>query len=104
MGTQRRAPRAAVCADVYTRCVNTQTTVAEVVRRGFPWCTDYTNQLAELFRSYVAHKRGHGLVDFDDLMTRLRRYGEEEKLATERWSETCRMRSLLVAPCPGPEQ
>jgi NAD(P)H-flavin reductase len=39
---------------------------------------------------------GH-LVDFDDLIMRLRRYGEEEKAATERWSETCRMRSLHVA-------
>ncbi len=68
VGTQRRAPRAAVCADIYTRCVNTQTTVAEVVRGGFPWCEDYTSQLAGLFRSYVAHKRGHGLVDFDDLL------------------------------------
>jgi DNA helicase-2/ATP-dependent DNA helicase PcrA len=68
VGTQRRTPRAAACADIYTRCVNTQRTVAEVVRRGFPWCTDYTEQLAELFRSYVAHKRSHGLVDFDDLL------------------------------------
>ena len=38
---------------------------------------------------------GH-LVDFDDLMMRLRRYAEEEKAATERWSETCRMRALLA--------
>ena len=68
VGTQRRAPRAAVCADIYTRCVNTQTTVAEVVRGGFPWCADYTSQLAELFRGYVAHKRSHALVDFDDLL------------------------------------
>src|SRR5215468_7743892 len=67
-GTQRRAPRASVCADIYTRCVNTQTTVADVVRRGFPWCTEYTGQLAELFRGYVTHKRSHGLVDFDDLL------------------------------------
>ena len=67
-GTQRRAPRAAVCADIYTRCVNTQRTIAEVVRGGFPWCTEYTGQLAELFRGYVAHKRSHGLVDFDDLL------------------------------------
>jgi len=67
-GTQRRAPRAAVCADIYTRCVNTQRTVAEVVRGGFPWCTEYTGQLAELFRGYVAHKRSHALVDFDDLL------------------------------------
>jgi len=39
---------------------------------------------------------GH-LVDFDDLMRRLKRYGEEEKAAMERWSETCRMTSLHVA-------
>ena len=30
-------------------------------------------------------------VDFDDLMMRLRRYKEEERVAMERWSETCRM-------------
>jgi len=33
---------------------------------------------------------GH-TVDFDDLMTRLRRYKEEEQAALERWSENCRM-------------
>jgi len=38
---------------------------------------------------------GH-LVDFDDVMMRLRRYAEEEKAATARWSETCRMRALLA--------
>jgi DNA helicase-2/ATP-dependent DNA helicase PcrA len=68
VGEERRGPRAAVCADIYTRCVNTQQPVAEVVRAGFPWCKDFTGQLAELFRGYVAHKRRHGLVDFDDLL------------------------------------
>ena len=33
---------------------------------------------------------GH-TVDFDDLMTRLRRYKEDERAALERWSENCRM-------------
>ncbi len=33
-------------------------------------------------------------VDFDDLMIRLRRYKEEEQVAKERWSETCRMRGI----------
>jgi len=67
-GTGRRAPRAAACADIYTRCVNTQTPVGQVVRTGFPWCTDFTSGLAELFRAYVTHKRAHALVDFDDLL------------------------------------
>ena len=68
MGTERRAPRAAVCADIYSRCVNTQTTIKEVVAEDFPWCSDFIEQLASLFRGFVAHKRQHGLVDFDDLL------------------------------------
>jgi DNA helicase-2/ATP-dependent DNA helicase PcrA len=68
VATRRRAPRAAVCADIYTRCVNTHTAVADVVQGTFPWCADFTGQLSGLFRDYVAHKRRHGLVDFDDLL------------------------------------
>src|SRR5713101_6173633 len=68
VAARRRAPRAAVCADIYTRCVNTHTTVADVVQGTFPWCADFTTQLSGLFRAYVAHKRRHGLVDFDDLL------------------------------------
>jgi len=30
-------------------------------------------------------------VDFDDLMTRLRRYKQEEQVALDRWSEQCRL-------------
>jgi DNA helicase-2/ATP-dependent DNA helicase PcrA len=68
VGTRRRAPRAATCADIYTRCVNTGTPLATVIAAGFPWCADFTGQLGGLFRAYGAHKRAHGLVDFDDLL------------------------------------
>ncbi len=68
VGTQRRAPRAATCADIYTRCVNTHATVKQVATASFPWCVDYEAELGRLFRGYVAHKRQHGLVDFDDLL------------------------------------
>lgn len=34
-------------------------------------------------------------VDFDDLMTRLRRFTEQERSAVERWSENCRMTNPL---------
>jgi NAD(P)H-flavin reductase len=36
-------------------------------------------------------------VDFDDLMTRLRRYKEEERVALEDWESTCRMRNEAEA-------
>lgn len=40
-------------------------------------------------------------VDFDDLMNRLRRFKEDEKLAIERWSEDCRQKALAVTPDEG---
>ena len=67
-GTGQRAPRAAACADIYTRCVNTGRPVSEVVTAGFSWCKPFTAQLAALFRAYTARKRARNLLDFDDLL------------------------------------
>jgi len=64
----QRAPRAAACADIYTRCVNTGRPVSEVVTASFPWCVPFAGQLASLFRSYTARKRARHLLDFDDLL------------------------------------
>jgi len=66
--TGQRAPRAATCADIYTRCVNTGRPVSEVVTASFPWCVPFTGQLAALFRAYTARKRAGNLLDFDDLL------------------------------------
>jgi len=45
---------------------------------------------------------GH-LVDFDDLMTRLRRYAQVERAAAERWSANCRMKDLADPAAPALE-
>ncbi len=39
---------------------------------------------------FDAHK-----VDFDDLMTRLRRYTKEERMALDHWEKSCRMQKQL---------
>ncbi|MBI2960379.1 MAG: sulfide/dihydroorotate dehydrogenase-like FAD/NAD-binding protein [Betaproteobacteria bacterium] len=41
-------------------------------------------------------------VDFDDLMTRLRRFTEQEKMALDRWLETCRMMNLPASSPASP--
>ncbi len=64
----RRTPRAATCAEIYSRCVSTNTQLADVVAAGYPWCVPFTEQLAGLFTEFVGYKRRHGLVDFDDLL------------------------------------
>ncbi len=68
VGATRRAPRAAACADIYSRCVSTRANVADVVAAEYPWCTEFTAQLGALFRDFVAYKRSHALTDFDDLL------------------------------------
>jgi sulfide dehydrogenase subunit beta len=42
-------------------------------------------------------------VDFDDLMSRLRRYASEERTAAQRWSENCRMKDMASAVPPSAE-
>ena len=64
----RRTPRAATCADIYSRCVSTSTPLTDVLAAGFPWCKPFAGQLAGLFTDFVGYKRRHGLVDFDDLL------------------------------------
>ena len=45
---------------------------------------------------------GH-LVDFDDLMSRLKRFRAEEQQALTRWSDTCRMNAAAVEPLVLPD-
>jgi DNA helicase II / ATP-dependent DNA helicase PcrA len=68
VGTGRRTPRAATCAEIYTRCVAAGRRLEETVAAAYPWCAPFSGQLAGLFTDYVAYKRRHGLVDFDDLL------------------------------------
>jgi hypothetical protein len=42
---------------------------------------------------------GHD-VDFDDLMSRLKRYAATEKEALDRWNETCRIRAEADETAP----
>jgi len=66
--TGRRTPRAATCAEIYSRCVSTGTQLADVLAAAYPWCVPFAAQLAALFTDFVGYKRRHGLVDFDDLL------------------------------------
>ena len=64
----RRTPRAATCAEIYSRCVSTSTQLTDMLESGYPWCKPFAGQLAGLFSDFVSYKRRHSLVDFDDLL------------------------------------
>jgi len=64
----RRVPRKDTIWAIYSRTVNTQAPLREVVDRAFPWCRDAVTPMGELFRAYTVHKRERGLLDYDDLL------------------------------------
>ncbi|MGP0048872.1 MAG: ATP-dependent helicase [Solirubrobacteraceae bacterium] len=66
--TGRRFPRKHTLADIYSRAVNAQRPVREVIAEAFPWCAEHTDDLAGLFRAYTARKRALGVLDLDDLL------------------------------------
>jgi len=78
-GSARR-PRASTLAEIYSRCVNTNRSVGEVVADDFPWCEPEVDQVAELCSGYVKRKRARGLVDFDDLLLFWRAALQDEHL------------------------
>jgi DNA helicase-2/ATP-dependent DNA helicase PcrA len=67
-GTAERFPRSSTLVDVYSRCVNNERPLRELVRTLFPWCEPHVDNMALLFKQYTARKRSSGLVDFDDLL------------------------------------
>ena len=66
--TGRRFPRKHTLADIYSRTVNAQRSVREVVAESFPWCEEHLDVLGPLFQAFTARKRALGAVDLDDLL------------------------------------
>jgi DNA helicase II / ATP-dependent DNA helicase PcrA len=64
----RRFPRAQTMLDVYSRTVNSQSPLQDVLAESFPWCAEHRDALAEIFRAYGARKRELGVIDLDDLL------------------------------------
>jgi ATP-dependent DNA helicase UvrD/PcrA len=77
---QRRFPRKSTLLDLYSRAVDTQQPLAQVVERVAPWCADLVEPIGEICREYVARKRRLGLLDFDDLLLWWRAALHDERL------------------------
>ena len=66
--TETRFPTKATCLAIYSRCVNAELSVEEVVSAWFPWCSGWGPELRELFAGYVHAKQAQNVLDYDDLL------------------------------------
>ncbi|HSO96632.1 MAG TPA: ATP-dependent helicase [Acidimicrobiia bacterium] len=64
----RRLPRKDTLLAIYSRVVNTQRPLREVLDRAFPWCATDAETIGPLFTGYTERKRAQHLLDFDDLL------------------------------------
>ena len=66
--TESRFPTKGTCLAVYSRCINAELAIEEVVGTTFPWCSAWETELKELFAAYVEAKQRQNVLDYDDLL------------------------------------
>ena len=65
---EKRFPRKDTCLAIYSHRVNTQRPLKETLQTMFPWCAEWEEALAGLFKDYVEKKLATHALDYDDLL------------------------------------
>jgi DNA helicase II / ATP-dependent DNA helicase PcrA len=66
--TQSRFPTKGTCLSIYSRCVNAETPIEQVLGTSFGWCAGWAAELKELFAAFVEAKQRQNVLDYDDLL------------------------------------
>ena len=66
--TASRFPTKGTCLQIYSRAVNAQSSLEEVLAKAFPWCSEWEVELKSLFHAYVEAKQKQNVLDYDDLL------------------------------------
>jgi DNA helicase-2/ATP-dependent DNA helicase PcrA len=81
--TQSRFPAKATCLAIYSRCVNAEMAIEEVLRASYPWCAGWAAELRQLFAAYVEAKQRQNVLDYDDLLLYWAQMAAEPAIAAE---------------------
>jgi DNA helicase-2/ATP-dependent DNA helicase PcrA len=81
--TRRRFPKKSTLLDIYSRTVNAQRSLSEVVAESFPWCEEHCEAIATLFKAYTTRKQALAVLDLDDLLLYWRALAADEMLGRE---------------------
>ena len=79
----KRFPLKNTCLSIYSAAVNTLLPLEEVLQRRFPWCTEWQDELKQLFLAYVEAKQKQRVLDYDDLLLYWAQMVAEPVLADE---------------------
>lgn len=68
VGKQRRFPKKETLASIYSRVINSQQPLSDVLKKSFPWCSTEADGIRQVFEIYTQRKRSQDALDFDDLL------------------------------------
>lgn len=68
----KRFPRKGTIAEIFSKCENTLSSLEDVLLGEFAHFAEHLNDLDKLKQAYVAAKRQKQLLDYDDLLAKLR--------------------------------
>src|SRR6266567_1717977 len=66
--TETRFPTKGTCLAIYSRCINAEARIEDVLRTTFPWCAAWHPELKQLFAAYIEAKQHQNVLDYDDLL------------------------------------
>ena len=66
--TRARFPGKSTCIAIYSRAINAQAPLADVLGTAFAWCVPWEAELRRLFDAYVSAKQAQNVLDYDDLL------------------------------------
>ncbi len=81
--SKARFPKKSTLLDIYSRTVNAQQPLADVVTESFPWCEHHLEAMGALFKAYTARKRALGVLDLDDLLVYWRALSTDEVIGRQ---------------------
>ena len=76
---ERRFPRKETIYDLYSRSINTITPLQQLLAADYPHYLELEQDIAALHKNYIEYKRGHNLMDYDDLLLNLVRLMETQE-------------------------
>lgn len=65
---RQRFPQKGTCLSIYSRVVNSQSALIDVLQEAYPWAAQHEAGLQRLYAGYVAEKQRQAVLDFDDLL------------------------------------
>lgn len=87
---EKRFPRKQTVGEIFSMAVNKQTTVEELIDEDYPHLYESLDDLVRLHERYIKYKAAQTLVDYDDLLTKLKDLLANHEEARHRLSQIYR--------------